>query len=375
MPNLLDYISWRGDLSLTRDGFNEADAAVLARFAYIPFEGFAQPLPAEFRPIRSFAAAALAEGGLMGSARWETQDDKLLAAMADSERFGGMEVGRPVCLLDEILQTQFSAITVKLQEDLYYIAFRGTDNTLVGWKEDMNMSFLCPIPGQEMAADYVRRRAECLPGRLILGGHSKGGNLAVYAAAFCGGAAQERIEAVYNFDGPGFFDDILQKEDYRRVCARIKTYIPQFSVVGMLLNREERQTVVHSVEIGIMQHDLYSWELLGPGFIHLEQVTKGSRFVDATIKDWISDMTPEQFEKFADAIYAVLSSSNARSIRDLKENWLESAKGIVHSLGDMDESTRTVVLETLRLLAQSAGHEAKATILLPEHQEHRLETD
>ncbi len=362
MADIFDYLAWRGDLLLTQEKLNEVDGSILTRFAYIPFEYFTDPLPDGFLSIRDVAASALKDEQLKEARRWKLSDDRLLSAMAESARFGSLGVAFPVSRLDEQAQAQFFAVTVKLDTGLYFIAFRGTDNTLVGWKEDLNMSYLCPIPAQEMAVEYVQRVANLVEGRIILGGHSKGGNLAVYAGAFCGEGIQERIDAVYNYDGPGFFDNVLQTDGYQRICARIHTYIPQFSVVGMLLNHQEEYTVVHSTESGLMQHDTYSWEMIGTKFVCLDTVTGGSRFLDSTIKDWIAEMTPEQFEKFVDAIYDVLSQTNAHTLRQMRENWFDSARSIVRSIGGMDEKTRAAVMEVMRLLARSAGKEVKGML-------------
>lgn len=359
MADMLGYLQWRGDLPMEADGLNEADCGVLARFAYIPFEYFAQPPEKGFVPVAELAAGALADERLDREERWKLRDRQLLAAMAESRRFGAMEAGLFFSRFDRQLQTQFSAITLRLAPDRYFIAFRGTDNTVVGWKEDLNMSFQCPIPGQETAVEYVRRAAEKLTGRLILGGHSKGGNLAVYAGAFCGEDIQERIESVWNFDGPGFFDQVLERPGYRLICPKIHTYVPQFSVVGMLLGRDESSTVVRSTESGLHQHDMYSWQMLGPRFVHMGTVTGGSRLVDSALKGWISQMTPEQFEQFADTIYSVMEDTNARTLHEMRENWFETAKSMVRSVSGMDESTRRAALESLKLLAINAGREVR----------------
>ena len=358
MAGLLDYIAWRGDIPLDFDGFNEADAAVLARFSYVPFEYFDRP-PRDFTAI-SGLAGELANERLTREGRWKLRDRELLEAMAGSRRFGALEVGFFEDQFDEKLQTQFSAITVSLGPERHFLAFRGTDNTIVGWKEDLNMSYLCPIPGQESACIYARAVARVLPGELILGGHSKGGNLAAYAGAFCGEEVQRRIGAVYNFDGPGFFDDILESPGYRAICPKIHTFVPQFSVVGLLLGRDEQSRVVHSTENGLHQHDMYSWEILGSHFVELGTITGGSKFVDSALKGWIAQMTPEQFELFADTIYKIMADTNAHTLHEMRERWFDSAKSIVRSIGGLDEQTRRAVLECVKLLAVNAGHEVKA---------------
>ncbi len=362
MADFFDYLVWRGDLTFEKDAFNAVDGAILAQFAYIPFEYLKTPLPDGFTSIQELCANALSDTDLSKDRRWKESDDRLLAEMAKSRRFGKLGVGFCSSRLDEKMQTQFFAVTIRLDDELFYISFRGTDNTLVGWKEDLNMSYLCPIPGQEMAAAYLKRISQKVNGRLMLGGHSKGGNLAVFAGAFCGKELQDRIFAIFNYDGPGFFDNILQTDDYDRICPKIHTYVPQFSVVGMLFERKEKYTIVHSTQSGFLQHNLYSWDILGKQFVHLKTVTNGSRFVDSTIKDWAKDMTPEQFESFAETIYKVLSETNAQTLREMKENRFDSMRRILHSIGGLDNQTRTAAFKVLQLLAHSAGKEAKETV-------------
>ena len=148
-----------------------------------------------------------------------------------------------------------------------YVAFRGTDDTIVGWKEDFNMAFTPEIPAQRYAADYLQQAAAALAFRpLLVGGHSKGGNLAVYAAVFCGEAIQKQIRAVYNNDGPGFYASLLELPEHRRIAGKITTLLPESSVVGMLLEHEEAYQVVRSTQIRLMQHDGFSWQVLGRRF-------------------------------------------------------------------------------------------------------------
>ncbi len=359
MADIFDYLLWRGDLTLAASPFSELDGMILSRFAYIPFEYFSQTLPGQPVSVRDIARSALDDGALEEGERWKLRDRELLEKMAASARFGDMQVCRHVSRLDERVQTQFSAVTVLLGDGRAFLAYRGTDNTVVGWKEDLNMSYLCPIPGQEMAAEYADEAGACFGGRLLLGGHSKGGNLAMYAGAFCAPAVQERIDTVYNFDGPGFFDEILEREEYRRIAARIATFVPQSSVVGMLLNHPEGHTVVHSTEKGLSQHDLYSWQMVGPRFDSLETVTGGSRFVDSAIKDWIAGTTPEQFEQFTDTVYRFMTGTQMATVHEMKENWFDTAVSFVHTVAGMEDSTRTAALETLKLLAKSAAREVK----------------
>lgn len=351
MTDVFDYLQWRGDLSLEQSPLNEVDGVILARLSYMPFEGIWKPETA--LTVGDAAKALLALADTEPAAFLREEDIRLLSALGDSPRFGDMKLLDYVNQLDE--ETQFSATTLGLTGDLQYISFRGTDNTLVGWKEDFNMSFVCPVQAQELAVDYTRRMTARFPGRWILGGHSKGGNLAVYAAAFCEPAIQERIQAVYNYDGPGFDDRVLQTPGYQAICGRVKTVVPQSSIVGLLLGHEEQYAIVHSDQTVMpLQHDIYSWEIWRNRFSYLETVTNGSRFVDFTLKEWIAQMEPQQREILVDTIYEIMESTQAATFRDLSENWFANTKTVLKSLKNLDEDTRKSITQAISLLLKSA---------------------
>lgn len=218
------------------------------------------------------------------------------------------------------------------------------------------MSFVCPVPAQVLASRYVERLAnEKTEKNIVITGHSKGGNLAVYAAAFCDDGVQKRITSVFNYDGPGFDDRVLRTESYKRICKRIMTFVPQSSVIGMLLGHEEAYTIVHSEQTGMMQHDVYSWDVRRDGFECLERVDNSSRFVDFTLKAWITDLDYKQRESFFDTVYTVMKETNASTLREMGENWFASAVSVLKSIKNLDEATRKAALRTLGLLVKCAG--------------------
>ncbi|MGN0115161.1 MAG: DUF2974 domain-containing protein [Acutalibacteraceae bacterium] len=353
MTNIFDYLQWRGDLLLEKIGFNEADGVILARLSYIPFDGVINQDFADFVTVADAAKALLSIPDIKNMVLLK-DDVRLLEALSESERFRGMIISGYVNQIETEAQTQFSAITVRLSDDEYYISFRGTDHTLVGWKEDFNMGFACPVPSQKLAVEYLQNAAKRTRGRLVIGGHSKGGNLAVYAAAFCDDSVKRRIESVYNFDGPGFDNKVLSSDGYKSIFSKINTFVPQSSVVGMLLGHEEKYTIVHSSQNGIWQHDIYSWEIRRDGFVYLETVDNSSRFVDYTLKAWIAELDYKQREKFVDTIYSVMATTNATTFRELGDHWLANAKTVLTSYKNLDEPTRKAVTQALRSLAKCA---------------------
>ncbi len=345
MANIFDYLLWRGDLPLSSQPFHEVDGVILARLAYMPFEY----IPALPLTVAEAAQCLLAVEDLPVL---QKDDLRLLETLAKSPRFQNMVLSRYVNELDGQSQTQFSAITVRLDDRSSFLSFRGTDNTLIGWKEDFNMCFVCPVPAQTLAVNYLREAAGEESGVFYLGGHSKGGNLAVYAAAFSG--LGDRVTAIYNYDGPGFDEQVLQSPGYQAVCKKVNTYVPQSSIVGMMLGHEETYTIVHSTQSGIWQHDIYSWEVRRDHFLCLETVDQSSRFIEHTLKGWIADLDHTQREQFVDAVYTVMSQTNANTLRQLTDHWFASAKAVLRCVKDLDEPTRKLVTQTLLLLVKSA---------------------
>ena len=151
----------------------------------------------------------------------------------------------------------------------------------------------------------------------MIGGHSKGGNLAVYAAAFCSFATKSRVNVVYNNDGPGFHESIINSQEYQEILPRIHTFLPQSSIIGRLLNHKEQTTILKSTQTGIMQHDLYSWQVEGKKFVSLEELTNGSQFVDKTIKDWLKAVSPEQRGECIDILFQILESTEATTMSEI----------------------------------------------------------
>lgn len=199
--NIFDYINWRGDLSFRQSPFNEVDGAILAKLSYLPLERVLEQGSMVPISIADAAKKLFALPNINGSFM-RKEDSPLLSALAESPRFCNMGLFACMNRFDPESQTQFFAMTIRLSESELYVAFRGTDNTLVGWKEDFNMCFVCPVPAQKLAVEYLESTVKNSVGRITVGGHSKGGNLAVYAAAFASPAAQLRVQKVYNYDGP-----------------------------------------------------------------------------------------------------------------------------------------------------------------------------
>ena len=350
MADMLDYLAWRGDIEFTQMPVNPVDALIFSTLSYIRFEDIVPDNPMQSISLQEAAA------GLFSLAEPQTRvrvkkDLELLEMAAKSARFDNIRMTfyRSILIPEE--DTQFAAVTIFLEDGSAYIAFRGTDSTLTGWKEDFNMSFQPDIPSQRLALEYLKEFAAAHPVPLWMGGHSKGGNLAVFSAAKCGELLQKRIIEVYNQDGPGFSGAMLEDPGYRAILPKLRSYVPQSSVIGMLLEHEEPYTIIRSNQLGIMQHEPYSWMVMGANFLRVEELTADSRFLDRTFKTWLSQMTNEERGAFFDTVFELLESTGAEHTGEIIRP--QNVRAYLKTL-QTNEYVRNILATELVRLASSA---------------------
>ncbi len=362
MANILDYLDWRGDIPVEADGFNEVDNLILAKLSFIDFSGVV-PSPGTRGAVRLCDASAeyFARNGEAANDMGVLVPDEvpeLLRRMAACARFRDARLSAYESVLDEEREEQFAALCIQLSDGVTYCAFRGTDDTLVGWKEDLNLGFLETIPSQTRALDYLTRIAR-RRGALRVGGHSKGGNLAVYSAAYAPKAVQRRILTVYNNDGPGFRNDLTGTEGYSRIASRIRTFQPQLSVVGQLLEHTQDATVVYSTGTGIGQHNGFTWEVKGPAFVHMPDFSREGKLTEETLGSTAAELSMAQRRAFVEALYEVLKGTGARTLSELNEEKLKNAAGMLKTYRDLDEPTRQALSDAIRILIK---HGAKSIV-------------
>ncbi len=360
MADILDYLDWRGDLRLSERGFNEVDNLLLAELCFLNFSGV---VTTDFAAsVRLDDAVRMAEKLRPHEQMGVLVPDRiplLARKMAACARFRDTLLSGYVNQIDEQTETQFSALSFTLPDGSVYVAFRGTDDTLVGWKEDFNLSFLECVPAQTLAACYLQQAAEAFaPRPLRVGGHSKGGNLAVYSAVFAPPQVQDRLLAVYNNDGPGFRTSLLPLEEHRRIAGRIQTILPESSVVGMLLEHEEQYEVVRSTQLGLMQHDGFSWQVVGEHFVHLPELTGGGKLVDQTLHTFIGSLSDQQRMQLTDVLFDILCCTGADTLTELKQGGLHTAASILRTIRELDKPTRHALGGMLTLFVRAGAKSA-----------------
>jgi hypothetical protein len=333
VANIFDYLDWRGDLTFGQSPLNEVDAYILCKLGCPDFTGI---IPADGAVTVTEAAdryfGAHGDGAINLGLFISPYVVPMIRRLPGTARFGTLRVGGFVNIVDPDRDEQFSALTVTLPDGTRVVTFRGTDDTIVAWKEDFLISVEDIIPAQKHAESYLAREAARGPGPLIVGGHSKGGNLAVYAALRAAPEVQDRILTVYNFDGPGFRQDLSRTPEYARIRQKLHTVVSQHAMVGMLLHHENDCTIVKSDQIGMAAHDGFRWEVLGTQFVRCPDYSIGSKAFETAISDIAGRMDTEKRMAFIDELFSVLTSTGAVTLSDLTAHRLRQAAEIAQRM-------------------------------------------
>lgn len=368
MANILDYLDWRGDLSFEESAFNEVDSLVLSELSFLDFN-----YSSDFSDYKCHTLAAVVPFAVSTKSSQDLgvlvpdQIPFLAEKASQTRRFSRVIVADQLSRIDETKYEQFSAVTFLLSDDLLYVAFRGTDDTLAGWREDFNLGIMQEIPSHSSSLNYLESIAFKYPSfKIIVGGHSKGGNLAVYSSVFSSHETQHRILSVYNHDGPGFLFDIQSLEAHKRIEDRIITILPEASVVGMLLEHESKYTIVHSTNAGLFQHDGFSWQVIGTHFVVLPELSETGKIQQKAIRDFISSLSIERRIEFINTFFEVLECSNAHTLTDLKNGGTYTAGKMLHKLRCLNKDSRNFMIQLVKTFlsigVQSAVEEIQPLI-------------
>lgn len=357
MANLFDYLKWRGDIQMEIDGFNAVDNLIFSELVYVDLE--------DAVPEAWEAGVTLAEA----AARYKAGEDEkqaasfsvykqkavsLLLEAARTRRFRDVLMRAFVSRVSDSAEGQMAAVTFEMPDQHHYVAFRGTDDSFVGWKEDFNLSYLPETEGRRQSAAYLNRHFAGRGDHLMVGGHSKGGNFAVYAAAMAAPGVRARIDRIYSNDGPGFREAFVSRAGYLAVRDRIVHLIPSASVIGVLMSGDTPHTVVESDAQGIVQHDGFSWQVLGKDFVPGGR-TALSLYIEDTLSRWIEGESDADRRHFVDSLFSIFGES-LDQMDDLANKRFVSLAKCVRALKNMPEAARQQFIKvTLDLLKQGGA--------------------
>lgn len=348
MGNIMDYISWRGDLSFEQSQFNEVDNLILACFSYVNLDG----IPAVTKQ-KGIGLKKLTEEFMKLHTMKELEADKsfirlapfMMMEMAKSVRFGKCVVRNYVNDIVTEAEQQFAAMEIVLEDGTSYVSFRGTDDTIIGWKEDFNLS-TGVVPAQKRAIEYLQKISEHTDGMLRVGGHSKGGNLAIYGSVMCK-SAHEKILEIYSNDGPGFSREFQELPEMKEMMPKIIRIIPEYSIIGTLLEHEKEPVIVASSSKGLLQHDGFSWEVQGPALVRRDSLNKTAlRFIEILHK-WIDGMDTEQKRLLIEDLFATLQASGYENLSEVQSGGLKSLAAMVKRVEKFAPESRGMMQELL----------------------------
>lgn len=347
MANIIDYLKWRGDITLRQDPLNKVDAMLFACISYVDFGGVVPEDDVEI----SFADACSrffelhSEEELAADNSFISFAPSLFKEAAACARYRDLTMSRYVNHIDINDMIQFSAVTIRLSEDEVFIAFRGTDDTIVGWKEDFYIS-CTTISSEDESIVYLTEGQKGRCDRIYLGGHSKGGHLAIYSAYNADSDIRNRVARIYDFDGPGFNSEVMATEPFRSVGPRITRVIPENSIIGRLLSDTAEPLIVLSTEKGIMQHDPMSWQIEGKLFLAVEKNSVASDVFDETLTKWIDELDTDEKKRFIDDLFAVLEASGETNVSKLSGLSLQAVKAMLGKMQLLRKGSR----DKIRLL-------------------------
>ena len=364
MANILDYLDWRGDIPFSADPFNEADGLILSQFVYVPLNDI---IPPDFgnnitlkEAFEKYDPSAVDEKSKIISF---DEDNILFEKMAQSERFGNIRLMGYTENIDPEKETQFKAVTCILENGMFFISYSGTDDTVIGWKEDFNISYMKQTFGQLQAVNYLNDnfKNKCV---IRTGGHSKGGNLAIYASVFCDRNIKNSVAEIYSYDAPGFREEITQSWQYLGMLPKIKSFVPESSVVGMLLNNSMEHKIVKSSAMGIKQHISYNWEILRNRFVLTQELSKSGHIINKALSGWIDDFNDEERKLFTETLFSVLEAPEKDTIKEIAKNKWSAYSAMFRAIRSLSPEQQAVIKDAFKKIAKNG----KAA-LLPDKKE------
>lgn len=353
MANMIDYVKWRGDITFKELPLNEIDSLIFTELAYVPYDNFVsdaiQCRGIQLNTLAEKFFAVNSNKTKIGAIIPTDHILELFSVAARSKRFGGVHIRAYVNEVDVKTEKQFSAMCFDIDMHTTYVAYRGTDDTIIGWKEDLNMAFFTPIPAQQRGAEYLEAVGSCTRHNLYVGGHSKGGNLAIYSALMVSEKVKRKIISVHSFDGPGFKKEFVKAHKSDSIAPRLIKIMPEGAIIGAIFHPMGKCKFVKSIGKGLFQHDAFTWELMGKEFLYVREPNKSSIEFHETLENWVEQMTDTEKIDFVEAVYKLCTVNDSSTLSDIATDKFKFIIGVLKT----DEKTKKTFLSLInRLIKQ-----------------------
>lgn len=355
MSHIVSYIKRVQEKTFLDVPFNEVDALVLSQFIYLKLDGVIPTISQKKESVYLYEIANNMDyEKVFVDERYRKNNIELFEAMVGSKRFRRMKMNYFSDIISILAETQFSAMTVFLEGGPKVVIYRGTDETMVGWKEDFNMIFKEPVTGQSLSAMYLQQVSEQFEGDFIVTGHSKGGNFSIYASMNVEDKIQDRIEKVYSFDSPGFRPEILESVDFNKIKNRIIKFLPHSSIFGMLLQSKENYQVVECFSIGLLQHNPYNWQISGNEFKKVDKLDRGSVFLNETYNEWLYGLSEEELHAYSEIWYKVMKDANITTMLQFTKEPGKALISLIDAIKETDDKTKEMAKDLAHGLIEVA---------------------
>lgn len=343
MAGINTYIKEYGDKTFNEEKFNEIDNVILSSVVYLNFDGI---VPKNKKSI------SLCEAGNIFLYKYNYFDVsklgiaqkvsyKILKQIVNTKRYKDIQMYNYKYIWDT--DTQFGAVCFKVKKKFIYVAFEGTDNLLSGWKEDFQMAYEFPVPSQKLAVKYLNENIKLFDKNIIVGGHSKGGNLALVSSMYCKNRINKKIKQIYSNDGPGLKKEQIESENYSKVRDRLIHLVPNYSYVGVLL-RNDKFTVIKTNRKDFMAHAVSSWQVNKNEFIRENLSSISDNFRKSLLK-WLDEHDLEQREKMISTVFKTLEESGIKNLNDFFN--LKNAITVIRNVNNIDEETKNLVISLI----------------------------
>lgn len=352
MASIIDYVLLHANKSFKELPFNKVDALIFAQLSYLKYDGIVANSGAEPHGVYLHEISENENfANIFPLPRTVENNMKLFNAAAYSKRYGKVRAQFYEDITEKDSDTQFAAITFVLPGGLNVISYRGTDATIIGWKENCNMLYRFPVSSQDIAVAYLDKVIPKTRGKIILVGHSKGGNLAIYSGVCCKDENKKRIKSIMAFDNPGFTEEFVSDPQYISILPKISKYVPEESMIGMLLTDKSTNQIVKSNGVGFYQHDPFLWQIDGVTFVPGEKVLMKAKIIDTTFNDWVFGFEPEQREQFLEAIFNLVektNETNAPTFRKWRESVLSNIPMALDAVKGISPEDKALMLKVMR---------------------------
>lgn len=343
MAGINTYIKEYGDKTFNEEKFNEIDNVILSSVVYLNFDGI---VPKNKKSI------SLCEAGNIFLYKYNYFDVsklgiaqkvsyKILKQIVNTKRYKDIQMYNYKYIWDT--DTQFGAVCFKVKKKFIYVAFEGTDNLLSGWKEDFQMAYEFPVPSQKLAVKYLNENIKLFDKNIIVGGHSKGGNLALVSSMYCKNRINKKIKQIYSNDGPGLKKEQIESENYSKIRDRLIHLVPNYSYVGVLL-RNDKFTVIKTNRKDFMAHAVSSWQVNENEFIRENLSLISDSFRNSLLK-WLDEHDLNQREKMISTVFKTLEESGIKNLNDFFN--LKNAITVIRNVNNIDEETKNLVISLI----------------------------